>query len=78
MKKLLLLASILMLVASAFAFNPRPFITQLQIADGDIMEYVDVPGSAHQAEFKVQVIDVSTGDMISTDTHHVRDRKSVV
>jgi hypothetical protein len=71
MKKLLLLASILMLVASAFAFNPRPFITQLQIADGDIMEYVDVPGSAHQAEFKVQVIDVSTGDMISTDTHHV-------
>lgn len=71
MKKILLVASILILVASAFAFNPRPFITQLQITDWSIMEYVDVPEAEHQPEFKVQVTDVTTGDTISTDTHHV-------
>ncbi|MFA5667393.1 MAG: T9SS type A sorting domain-containing protein [Candidatus Cloacimonadaceae bacterium] len=71
MKKILLVVSILILAASAFAYNPRQFNVMLKIADGDIMEYVNTPDSPtnHQPEFHVVVTDDTNGGTISTDTN---------
>jgi len=72
MKKILLVTFILTLALSAFAYAPRSFYTQLQITDGDIMEYVDTPATPtapdHDSDFSVTVTDVLTGDEMNTDT----------
>jgi hypothetical protein len=72
MKKILLVSFILTLAISAFAYAPRSFYTQLQITDGNIMEYVDTPATPtapdHDSDFSVTVTDVLTGDLMSTDT----------
>ena len=66
MRKILLVASILLIAATAFAFNPRVWNVELQITDGDIMNYVTTASPNHDANFTVVVTDVVTGDVIST------------
>ena len=70
MKKIVLLTILLSLALTAFAFNPRDFWTEIVITDGNILEYVYTETDAmHDEDFAIQVTDVVTGDMVSTETN---------
>lgn len=71
MKKSLLLVFTLLLVVSAFAYNPRYFYNQILLEDGDILDYVTAADPAHDANFVVTVEEIATGNTLSSDVNTI-------
>lgn len=73
MKKSLLVIFVLVLVASAFAYNVRSYHQQILLEDGNIMDYVNSEGlyDYHNENFVVTVEEVATGNMLSSNVNTV-------